>query len=201
MSLSPCGIWARVRPAWRRDSWLAQEQKDDEAHVQRSSRYFDEFRARKEKTPALFSSNGVSLKAAEQLLHLPDSVVEGPQAIAKGRKPLPPIDELLLTMGEPSPEPGWLPVAYSLLSQVTHSTPTGLAHMARYVDGTLRAHDISPEMLALALDVACLGSARLIGLSSLLLTRGDDTAKQYALGLEERALAVHNTARLVHWLG
>jgi hypothetical protein len=42
--------------------------------------------------------------------------------------------------------------------------------------------------------------ARLIGLSSLLLPRGDDTAKQYALGLEERALAVHNTARLVHWL-
>ncbi|MDT0405307.1 hypothetical protein [Streptomyces edwardsiae] len=104
-------------------------------------------------------------------------------------------------MGEPSSEPGWLPVTYSLLSQVTHSTPTGLAHTARYVDGTLRAHDISPEMLALALDVACLGSARLIGLSSLLLTRGDDTAKQYALGLEERALAVHNTARLVHWLG
>ncbi|MFD0391873.1 hypothetical protein ACFQ3Z_00555 [Streptomyces nogalater] len=58
---------------------------------------------------------------------------------------MPPIDELLLAMGEPFPEPGWLPAAYSLLSQVTHSTPTGLAHMARYVDGTLRAHDISPR--------------------------------------------------------
>ncbi|WP_327591537.1 hypothetical protein [Streptomyces chartreusis] len=183
-----------------RFTWLAQEQEDDEAYVQRSTRYFDEFRARKKKTIGLFSSNGVSLAAAERLLQLPAHVIEGPQATAKGRKPLPAIDELLLAMGAPFPEPGWLPVAYSLLSQVTHSTPTGLMHMARYVDGTLSAHEISPEMLALALDVACLGSARLTGLSSLLLTRGDDAAKRYALGLEERALAVHARARLVHWL-
>ncbi|MFD0391872.1 hypothetical protein ACFQ3Z_00550 [Streptomyces nogalater] len=51
-----------MRPAWRRDSWLAQEQKDDEAYVQRSTRYIDEFRARQKKTIALFSSNGVSSK-------------------------------------------------------------------------------------------------------------------------------------------
>lgn len=165
-----------------------------------STRYFDEFRARKKKTIELFAGNGVALAAAKKLFQLPDTVVEGPETISKGRKPLPPIDEMLLLMGAPYPEPGWLPVAYSLLSQVTHSTPIGLVHMARYSDGVLHAHAVSPEMLALALDVACLGSARLISLSALMLTHGDDAARQYALGLEERALAVHDIARRVHWL-
>ncbi|MFJ8076977.1 hypothetical protein ACIQ7Q_24295 [Streptomyces sp. NPDC096176] len=183
-----------------RFTWLVQDPEDEEAFVQRSTRYFDEFRARKKKTIALFASNGVALAAATRLFRLPDSVIEGPESISKGRRPLPSIDEMLLLMGAPYPEPGWLPVAYSLLSQVTHSTPIGLVHMARYRDGVLSAHDISPEMLALALDVACLGSARLLGMSSLMLTQGSDEARQYALGLEERALAVHDKARLVHWL-
>ncbi|HWU06802.1 MAG TPA: hypothetical protein VN520_10540 [Streptomyces sp.] len=183
-----------------RFTWLAQDAEDDEAFVQRSTRYFDEFRARKKKTIALFSSNGVARAAATKLFQMPDSVIEGPETISKGRQPLPPIDEMLLHLGAPYPEPGWLPVAYSLLSQVTHSTPIGLVHMARYRDGTLSAHDISPEMLALALDVACLGSARLLGMSGLILTHGSDEARQYAFGLEERALAVHDAARLVHWL-
>ncbi|MFF6835913.1 hypothetical protein ACFY84_29375 [Streptomyces sp. NPDC012438] len=183
-----------------RFTWLVQDPEDEEAFVQRSTRYFDEFRARKKKTIALFASNGVALAAATRLFRLPDSVIEGPESISKCRRQLPSIDEMLLLMGAPYPEPGWLPVAYSLLSQVTHSTPIGLVHMARYRDGTLSAHDISPEMLALALDVACLGSARLLGMSSLMLTQGSDEARQYALGLEERALAVHDKARLVHWL-
>lgn len=183
-----------------RFTWLTQDHEDEDAFVQRSTRYFDEFRARKKKTIELFAGNGVALAAAKKLFQLPDTVVEGPETISKGRKPLPPIDEMLLLMGVPYPEPGWLPVAYSLLSQVTHSTPIGLVHMARYSEGVLHAHTISPEMLALALDVACLGSARLISLSALILTHGDDAARQYALGLEERALTVHDTARLVHWL-
>ncbi|MBT2445352.1 hypothetical protein J7E93_35795 [Streptomyces sp. ISL-36] len=183
-----------------RFTWLVQGPEDEDAFIQRSTRYFDEFRARKKKTIALFASNGVALAAATRLFRLPDSVIEGPESISKGRRPLPSIDEMLLLMGAPYPEPGWLPVAYSLLSQVTHSTPIGLVHMARYRDGILSAHDISPEMLALALDVACLGSARLLGVSSLMLTQGSDAARQYSLGLEERALAVHSKARLVHWL-
>lgn len=183
-----------------RFTWLAQDLEDEEAFVQRSTRYFDEFRTRRKKTIALFTGNGVARAAATRLFRMPDSVVEGPETITKGRKPLPSIDEMLLLLGAPYPEPGWLPVAYSLLSQVTHSTPIGLAHMARYRDGTLSAHDISPEMLALALDVSCLGSARLLGMSGLILTQGSNEAQQYALGLEERAMKVHNTARLVHWL-
>ncbi|MFC7812226.1 hypothetical protein [Streptomyces olivaceus] len=183
-----------------RFTWLTQELDDEDVFVQRSTRYFDEFRARRKKTIELFAGNGVALAAAKKLLQLPDTVIEGPETLSKGRTPLPPIDEMLVAMAAPYPEPGWLPVAYSLLSQVTHSTPIGLVHMARYQDSVLHAQDISPEMLALALDVACLGSARLIGLSSLLLTHGDDTAQQYALGLEEQAHAVHQAARLVHWL-
>ncbi len=173
---------------------------DEEAFAQRSTRYFDEFRARKKKTIALFSSNGVARAAAAKLFQLPDSVLEGPETVSKGLRPLPSIDEMLMQLGAPYPEPGWLPVAYSLLSQVTHSTPVGLVHMARYREGILSAHDVSPEMLALTLDVACLGSARLLGMSGLILTHGSDEARQYAFGLEERALAVHDAARLVHWL-
>ncbi|MEU9880887.1 hypothetical protein [Streptomyces phaeochromogenes] len=183
-----------------RFTWLVRDLEDEDAFVQRSTRYFDEFRARKKTTIELFASNGVALAAATRLFRLPDNVVERPETIAKGRQPLPSIDEMLLLMGVPYPEPGWLPVAYSLLSQVTHSTPIGLVHMARYRDGILSAHDNSPEMLALALDVACLGSARLLGLSGLMLTQGSDEARQYALGLEKRALSVHTKARLVHWL-
>ncbi|MFC8726447.1 hypothetical protein [Streptomyces bacillaris] len=183
-----------------RFTWLAQEVEDEEAFAQRSTRYFDEFRARKKKTIALFSSNGVARAAAAKLFQLPDSILEGPETVSKGRRPLPSIDEMLLQLGAPYPEPGWLPVAYSLLSQVTHSTPIGLVHMARYREGILSAHEVSPEMLALTLDVACLGSARLLGMSGLILTHGSDEARQYAFGLEERALAVHDAARLVHWL-
>ncbi|SCE61079.1 hypothetical protein GA0115253_109028 [Streptomyces sp. Termitarium-T10T-6] len=183
-----------------RFTWLAQDVEDEEAFAQRSTRYFDEFRARKKKTIALFSSNGVARTAAARLFEPPGNVVAGPEAVSKGRQPLPSIDEMLLQLGAPYPEPGWLPVAYSLLSQVTHSTPVGLVHMARYREDTLSAHDISPEMLALALDVACLGSARLLGMSGLILTHGSDEARQYAFGLEKHALAVHDAARLVHWL-
>ncbi|MYQ82552.1 MULTISPECIES: hypothetical protein [unclassified Streptomyces] len=56
-------------------------------------------------------------------------------------------------------------------------------------------------MLSLALDVACLGSARLLGISGLLLSQGSDEAQQYATSLERRAYEVHDTARLVHGLG
>lgn len=98
------------------------------------------------------------------------------------------------------PEPGWLPAAYSLLSQVTHSTPIGLMHMTRYRDQVLSGGDISPEMLALALDAACLGSATLIRRSGLMLTQGSDEGQKYSIGLMRRALEVHNTARPVHGL-
>ncbi|MET7543151.1 hypothetical protein [Streptomyces sp. NPDC005507] len=182
-----------------RFTWLTHDPEDG-TFLERSKRYFDEFRARKKKTIALFAGNGVGLRAAKRLFELPGNVVEGPDDVAKGRKPLPPIDQLLLAMGAPYPEPGWLPVAYSLLSQVTHSTPLGLTHMARFLDGTLHAGEPSPEMLALTLDTACLASARLLGTSGLLLDQGSKTAQNYALELARRAYAVHDAARMVHWL-
>ncbi|KOX30425.1 hypothetical protein ADL07_19590 [Streptomyces sp. NRRL F-4707] len=182
-----------------RFSWLTDDP-DDGTFLERSKRYFDEFRARKKKAVALFTGNGVGLRAARRLLELPDTIAEGPDDIAKGRLQLPPIDQMLLQMGAPYPEPGWLPVAYSLLSQVTHSTPIGLTHMARFLDGTLYAHEPSPEMLALALDTACLASARLLGTSGVLLDHGSETSQKYRLELTRRALAVHGAARMVHGL-
>ncbi|MFE2163898.1 hypothetical protein ACFXB3_02255 [Streptomyces sp. NPDC059447] len=183
-----------------RFAWLTQDPQDEDAFVQRSTQYFDEFRAKKRSTIAAFSGNGVALAAATRLLKMPDHVVEVPQTITKGRNRLPSVEKMLLLMGASFPEPGWLPAAYSLLSQVTHSTPIGLMHMTRYRDQVLSGGDISPEMLALALDVACLGSATLIGGSGLMLTQGSDEGLEYAIGLMRHALEVHNTARPVHGL-
>ena len=42
---------------------------------------------------------------------------------SKGRTPIPTIGAMLPDLGAPFPEPGWLELAYSLLSQVVHSTP------------------------------------------------------------------------------
>ncbi|MEU2235607.1 hypothetical protein [Streptomyces vietnamensis] len=183
-----------------RFTWLTQDPQDEDAFVQRSTQYFDEFRAKRKSTIAAFTGNGVALAAATRLLKMPDHVIEVPQTITKGRKRLPSVEKMLLLMGANFPEPGWLPAAYSLLSQVTHSTPTGLMHMTRYRDQVLSCGDISPEMLALALDAACLGSATLIGRSGLMLTQGSDEGQEYAIGLMRRALEVHNTARPVHGL-
>jgi hypothetical protein len=46
-----------------------------------------------------------------------------------------------------------------MLSQVAHSTPIGLLHTVRFREQTWHGNDVGPEMLGLALDKACLGSA------------------------------------------
>ncbi|MFJ7593426.1 DUF4259 domain-containing protein [Streptomyces sp. NPDC097617] len=164
-----------------RSAWLTQDPQNKDAFVQRSAQYFNEFRAKKKSTIAAFAGNGVALAAATRLLKMPDHVIEGPETITKGRTRLPSVDKMLLLMGANFPEPGWLSAAYSLLSQVTHSTPIGLMHMTSYRDHVLTAGAISPEMLALALDVACLGSATLIGGSGLMLTQGSAGRRRRAI--------------------
>jgi hypothetical protein len=97
-------------------------------------------------------------------------------------------------------EPGWLEAAYSLLSQITHSTPIGHLHTVRFRDGIWPGNELSPEMLSVALDAACLGSAHLIGISAVLLTDVGGEALQYRQGLVREAAMVHNAARFVHGL-
>ena len=97
---------------------------------------------------------------------------------------------------------GWLVVAYSLLSQVTHATSLGSLHTVHYGDDqTWQMNEISPELLALSLDVTCLASANLIGHSSLILT--DISAESISFRQELRIAAtdVHLAARQVHGLG
>lgn len=107
---------------------------------------------------------------------------------------------MLKEMGAASDEPGWLDVAYSLLSQITHSTPIGYLHVVRVHEDSWSGNELSPEMLALALDTACLGSAHLIGISTLLLTDMSSEAFQYRERLLRAAGDVHNAARMVHFL-
>jgi hypothetical protein len=103
-------------------------------------------------------------------------------------------------MGADFDKPGWLDVAYSLLSQITHSTPIGHLHVVRVHEDNWSGNELSPEMLALALDTACLGSARLIGISTLLLTDMSKEALQYRERLLRAAGNVHSAARMVHFL-
>lgn len=91
----------------------------------RAKQYFDEYRARRKKTINILASSGVPRADAERIFEFPSKVqiITPYDDIAKDRKHLPSISSLLRAMGEPFEEPGWLDVAYSLLSQITHSTP------------------------------------------------------------------------------
>ncbi|MEW9554053.1 hypothetical protein [Nonomuraea sp. NPDC050783] len=184
-----------------RFKWMIEGRTEDEIR-HRFSQFFEEQRARRKKVLDELSGDGVARAKAERLLALPSNVtVLTPyDSISRGRKPMPPIEKMLEIMGEPYPEPGWLNVAYSLLSQVTHSTPIGHLHMARFRGGTLHANEISPEMLGLALDAACLGSAHLIGISATFLSAGSQEARDHSLSLHRLAYDVHIRARLVHGL-
>lgn len=90
-------------------------------------------------------------------------------------------------------------MAYSLLSQVTHSTPIGHLHTVRFHDGW-HGNELSPEMLSLAIDTACLGSAHLIGTSAMILTHMSDHARWHRENLLRKAARVHDAARMVHGL-
>jgi hypothetical protein len=168
----------------------------------RAKQYFDEFRSRRKKTINALTGSGVAKADAERILELPSNVrlMVPHDDIAKGRKALPTISSMLCAMGEPFAEPGWLDVAYSLLSQVTHSTPIGQMHTMRVRDGIWHGGELTPEMLALTLDTACLASAHLIGLSAVVLSDMSGEARLYSEGLKRRAVRVHRAAQFVHGL-
>jgi hypothetical protein len=168
----------------------------------RAKQFFDEYRARQKKTVNTLVGSGVPRADAERIFAPPPVVriVTPKDEIAKGRTPLPKISTMLRAMGAPYPEPGWLEVAYSLLSQITHSTPIGHLHTVRVRNGIWHGNELSAEMLALALDTACLGSAHLIGLSAVILTNMGNEARRYRENLLSQATVVHDAARLVHGL-
>ena len=154
------------------------------------------------KTIDILAGSGVARADAERIFELPSNVQVVPphHDIARGREPLPSVSSLLRAMGEPFEEPGWLDVAYSLLSQITHSTPIGHMHTMRVRDGIWHGGELTPEMLALTLDTACLASAHLIGLSTMVLTNMSSEAQAYREGLLRLAGRVHRAAQLVHGL-
>lgn len=136
-------------------------QPSEDAFKARAKQFFDEYRARRKKAIGQMVGTGVPASAAHQIFELPSNVIlpGSDDNIAKGRTPLPSISSMLREMGEPFPEPGWLELAYSLLSQITHSTPVGVLHTVRVSNGTWHGNELSTEMLGLTLDTACLGSA------------------------------------------
>lgn len=178
---------------------------DEKEFARRATQYFDEFRARKRSTINLLRGNGVPQLVAERLFQLPSYVVAPPQAIAKrDRKKIPSITSLLRAFGHATQprDPGWVVVAYSLLSQVTHATPLGCLHTVRFGDDQVwYGNELSPELLALSLDITCIASAFLIGHSSLVLTELSAESIFFREGLRREASKVHEAARAIHGLG
>lgn len=182
-------------------AWRFQDGNQD-VFKARATRFFEEYRQKQKKTIGLLTSNGVPKSAAEALFALPSNVVMPtvPPAIRKSREKLPSVSSMLADLGAPFPEPGWLQVAYSLLSQGTHTTPIGLMHNIRWTGQTWNANYISPEMLGLALDVTALSTAVLIGHANLVFTEMSAEAINHRESLQRSALRVHNAGRLVHGL-
>lgn len=183
-------------------SWRFAVGGDEEAFKARAKQFFDEWRARRRRTIGALVNAGVPHATATKFFKLPGNIVMAgdPDDIAKGRVPIPSMTELLSDLGAGYREKGWLQAAYSMLSQVVHSTPVGQLHTIREVDGLWQGNSLSREMLALALDVGCLGAAILIGHSTLILTDLSDEAKEFYVGLRQAALRVHGAARVVHGL-
>ena len=181
--------------------WRFSEPREAEFKA-RAKQYFDEYRARRKKTIDILADSGVPRADAERIFELPSNVrvLTPHDDITRRREPLPSISSSLRAMGKPFDEPGWLDVAYSLLSQITHSTPVGHMHTMRVRDGVWHGGELTPEMLALALDTACLSSAHLIGLSTKVLTNMSSEAQAYHEGLLRLAGRVHRAAQLVHGL-
>lgn len=171
----------------------------------RATQYFDEFRYRRNKTTKLLIGNGVGKRDAERLFELPSRVVAPlPKPPTKGRKPIPTTASLIDEFGAATQarDPGWLRVAYSLLSQVTHATSLGSLHTIYFgEDEKWYINELTPEMLALSLDVACIASGYLIGHSSLILTEISSDGISFRNGLRLAASRVHAAARDVHGLG
>jgi hypothetical protein len=116
----------------------------------RAKQYFDEFRARQKKTVNALVAGGVPKADAERVFARPRNVriVTPDDEIAKGRTPIPTVSSMLRELGAPYPEPGWLEVAYSLLSQITHSTPLGHLHAERVLDGVWHGNELTPRCSA-----------------------------------------------------
>jgi hypothetical protein len=170
--------------------------------IVRAKQLGDEYRFRETKTMNALLEDGVDRKLVELILASPSNVVPRipRNEIAKNRVPIPPVAQMLRLMGADFAEPDWLEVGYSLLSQVVHSTPLGLLHSVGYDKVAWTQGQLSQEMLGLSLDVACLGSATLIGLSSMALSDLNPAASAYRGRLLASAGRVHNAARLIHGL-
>ncbi|MFF2622452.1 hypothetical protein [Oerskovia jenensis] len=173
-----------------------------DAFKARATQYFDEMRARAAKTVDLLAGNGVPRADAVSILTLPQNgtYIANPQTVAKRRTPIPTITSMLRDYGRGFPEERWFEVAYSFLSQTVHATPVGYLHGIRYTSEGWDAYSMSPEMLGLALDVACWASAHMIGHSSVIFSNISAESIAFRNELTETAYRVHEAARLVHGL-
>lgn len=112
--------------------------------------------------------------------------------------PLLSVSVMLDKLGDMFSEPGWLQVAYSLLSQMTHTTALGLFHLARLWRGQLRGGELSSEMTALSLDIECVPGARILGTAGLILRNLHDDAGRWRDELLRLVRGVQLVRRIEH---
>jgi hypothetical protein len=111
----------------------------------------------------------------------------------------PPPIEQLLRLGMGFAEEGWLALAYSLLSQVTHLTPLGVLHAT--ARETPLGPGLSHEMTALAVDVAVLGViTSALPHAHLVAAEAGRDIRDWDRSMRVAAAKIHNAARLLHFL-
>lgn len=185
-----------ARTAWR------YADPDPAMFEKRAVQYFDEYRARQKRTIGQLVGRGVRATAAAAFFEMP-SYVDTSRAtvtISPGREPLPDVASMVRQMSHELSDNSWLELAYSLLSQVTHTTPLGLLHSARFQHGRIIIGGTSREMTALSLDVLCLAGARILGVTGMFLRNLDVPSKEWRDALMRQAAIVHDAARRVHGL-
>ncbi len=164
--------------------------------------YFDEYRARKKRTIDQLAGRGVKRSAAEAFFELPSyvNVSQATTTITPGRQKLPDVASMVRHMSHDLSGNEWMELAYSLLSQVTHTTPLGLLHSVRFERGQLKIGETSREMTALSLDVLCLAGTRILSTAGFLLRDLDEPSKEWRNTLMRQAAVVHALARMAHGL-
>jgi hypothetical protein len=130
---------------------------------------------------------------------VPDLDTIRPIPAGHTNKQVPPYEQML-RLGMGYAEPGWLTLAYRLLSQMTHMTPLGLLHsVARTCEwGPTVGH----EMTALAVDAAAIGATRTVlpHAGVIAQTTGQAPIDEWASELWAASHRIHTVAQLIHFL-
>lgn len=187
-----------------RTQWTFSDEDIEEVTARYHALLNEETSAR-EALRARFTAHAVPASTVGDLLdplpkeRVPDLDTIRPIPAGHTIKQVPPYEQML-RLGIGYAEPGWLTLAYRLLSQMTHMTPLGLLHsVAR---PSQWGPTVGHEMTALAVDAAAIGATRTVlpHASVIAQTTGQAPIDEWASELWAASRRIHTIAQLIHFL-